>query len=165
MDHRYFLICEDSPVMQVVRKHEEQYKVFCKALEDLRIKYNAKEVLTYGCRSFAGLKFAGEIPKGWRTCQDGRCVPDSRCKIGKEIKKETNALPRGYDEWDLSSDLGEGYLYFDAGHVYFSGAAKYGDKYILRVPASCCVMPEGCTKLKMSEYWQIREQSGAAHQG
>lgn len=162
MDGVYYLIGSDSPVMQVVRKHLALLKEFRQAIEALRVKHGAAAVFTHGNRSFAGLKFAGEAPRGWRRREDDLCVPDARLKAGREAKQDVEALPRGYDEWNFAGDLGENYLFFGSGHVYFSTFGQYGDKFVLRVPAACQVKPEGCTDLKMSEYWKIREDAGVS---
>jgi hypothetical protein len=159
MDRTHFLISEDSHTMQVVLKHQAKFKEFAEAIEAFRKKHGAELALAYGNRSFAGLQFSGEIPKGWRKRQDGTCVPDSRCREGREIKKEVIKLPSGFDPWTFSSELGESYLHFTDGHVYFSTFANCGGKYVLSVPAACRVEPEGCTELKMSEYWKIREEA------
>jgi hypothetical protein len=162
MDRTHFLIGESSPTMQVVLKHEGQFKVFAESIEAFRKKHGAESALAYGNRSFAGLRFSGQVPKGWRQRQDGAFVPDSRCKDGRGIKKEVDALPRGFDAWTFSSELGESYLHFTDGNVHFSTFAKYGDQYVLSVPAVCRAVPEGCTELKMTEYWQIREATTPA---
>jgi len=161
MDTTYFLIAPESPVMLVVHEFEEKQRQFGEAIIGIRDKYGAKEVHAYGRRSFAGLKFDGNIPKGWRQRKDGISVPDTRTKAGKEVREEVNAIPRGFDPWSFSSALGEAFLHFGDGKVYFSTVGQFGDKYVLCVPAPCKVQPEGCTELKTSEYWQIREAETA----
>lgn len=160
MDRTYFLIGTDSSVMHVVQKHMKRHKEFQSAIEAFKVKHGADSLYTYGNTSIAGLRFDRELPKGWKRRQDGMCVPDARCKLGKEIKLEMKELPHGFDHWTFSSDLGESYLHFGGGQVHFSTLGQFGDKYVLGVPAACRVNPEGCTELKMSEYWQIREAAG-----
>ena len=160
MDGTYYTVSDGSPVMTVIREFEQKYREFRDAVEAMRVKHGAKEAFTYGRRGFAGLKFEGETPKGWRKRNDGICVPDSRCKAGKQIKKEVRNMPSGWDAWTFSSALGEGFIYFGDGAAWFSAAMKFGDKYVLRVPSASKVVPEGCTELKMSEYWALREAAG-----
>lgn len=160
-DRAYFLVGADSPVMDVVRKHEGLYRHFQKSIAEFQAKHQAQGSFTYGQRSLAGLRFDNELPKGWKLRKDGCAVPDTRCNAGRELKKEFDAVPRGYDSWALSDDLGKEYSYWGDGKVYWSTVGKFGEQYVLSVPARCRVAPQGCTELKMSEYWKIREESGA----
>lgn len=160
MDGRFFLVESDSPLMTVIGKHEQKWKAFSAAVEEFRIRHGADGAFTYGRHGFAGLQFKGDAPEGWRKRQDGMAVPNTRCKAGRALKKEIDALPHGFDAWTFSDELGEGYTHWWDGKIYFSTVGQYGDKYVLRVPAPCQVKPDGCTELKTSEYWQIREAAG-----
>jgi hypothetical protein len=164
MDGTYYIVGEESPAMAVIRQFEQKQREFNDAVEAFRVKYGATQAFTYGVRGFAGLKFSGEPPKGWRERKDGICTPDTRSKIGKLIKDEVRNLPPGFDAWTFSSSLGDGAIYFGEGKAYFSGVAKYGEQYVLRIPAASRFIPAGCTELKMSEYWKIREDAGEARE-
>lgn len=156
----YWLVAKSSQVMKVIAAHEQRYRGFQDAVHAFKKKHGAESVFTYGPRSLAGLGFKGDPPKGWRLQEDRCAVPDGRCKEGRAFRQEMKALPSGFDAWSFSEDLGSDYISWEDGRVFFSTFQKFGERYILYTPSGCKVKPAGCRKLKMSEYWKIRETKG-----
>lgn len=157
-ERNYYLVDKDSPVMGVIEKAVGYQRAFHGFLESLKKEFGACDVMTYSHARLAGLVFDGEIPNGWRQKAGEKfCVPDARSKTGREIKKRT--YPIGVDAWRFSDMLGRGYSPYAEGHVYLTTYERYGDTYVLSVPVQCEVEPEGCTLLKMSEYWRIVEDA------
>jgi hypothetical protein len=149
--------------MKVVKEFDDKHRAFGKALLALRDKYAASAV--YANSTFAGLKFKGQVPRGWNRRKDGLCVPNTRTKAGKAARAEVDALPAGFDAWSFSVALGKEFLNFtDKNVVHFSTYGRYGDKFVLCVPGACAVHPQGCVELKKSEFLKIVEDAAAAFQ-
>lgn len=164
----YYRIDKDSPVMNVVRDAEARDAAFKKAMCDLKKEFGAVGVWTNGRESFVGLTFEGAPPAGWRAGKQ-YARPDGRTKSGRDLAKRFRDLPRGVDNWALSSMLGESlggdWSHWGNNHVYFTTIHQYGDALIISVPAVCRVVPPGCTELLMSEYQKIVDTHEQSKQG
>ena len=168
MDRIYYRVEPDSPVMAVIQKAYGSHRAFTRAMTALRKEIKASEVWITGGIQFCGARFSGELPPGWRM-NAKYAVPDKRNKIGKELSRKIESLPRAMDSWDFSHAMNKefpanekgnsGFFHWGDGQVSFTSWGKYGDAYVLSVPAGCRVNLEGCTELKMSEYWQLKESA------
>jgi hypothetical protein len=114
-----------------------------------------------GHRRLIGLVFPGAVPEGWRG-ESNWAVPAARTRLGREIKKELEALPVGIGSWSFSDLLGPAYTAYSGNQVLWTAFVRYGDKVILSIPSSCGIFPEGCTELRISEKWKIVEEHRAA---
>lgn len=163
----YYLVTPDSPVMGVIKQAQETVRTFKQAIKEVAEEFGGT-AWTSGGVYFRGMSFFGEIPSGWRRMKDF-AVPDTRTKAGKELAKRFRALPQGVDGMRFSSmlgrDLGGEYTYWGDGHVYFTVYEVWNGTYILSVPSQCEVTLPDCTKLKVSEYWQIREAAPLPESG
>jgi hypothetical protein len=168
-DRRYYRIEADSPVLEVIRRAFEKQREHSKAMDALREELGVKEIWVGGLlREFAGVTFPGKLPVGWRkgkTC----AVPDKRVKAGRDLAERFNKLPPGISAMSFSGMLDEfdqpgSYSDWDCdSSIQFTTYERHGDVHVLLVPSTRTVTPPGCTLLKTSEYWQIRESADSAH--
>jgi hypothetical protein len=167
-DRTYYLVLPNSPVLSVIAAANERHKAFRLACEAFAGEFGAKRWYTTQSwdMRFLGLAFEGEPAEGWR--QNKRkvySIPDSRTKLGKEIKKRMDALPRGVAAATFSNRLSEalpakhGYTHWGDGSVSWASFERIGDQYLLSVPTGCKADPPGCRELKTSEYWQLIESA------
>lgn len=128
----------------------------------------------YGCTQFygrprlCGLHCEGEIPEGWihrKKDPAQMIVPRT-----KALKDEMRALPVAIDAIGLADRLNCPEL-CDGDHLYWPFVETVGElalspegSRILWIPTvaveSGYVPPEGATRMKMSEYWALKEQAG-----
>ncbi|HWR52942.1 MAG TPA: hypothetical protein VN428_17660 [Bryobacteraceae bacterium] len=157
----HFLVGEGSPVLTVIEQASERLQVFSDAVKNLKAEFGG-DVWSADNSQFLGIAFPGELPRGWRQSRQ-YAVPDKRIKAGRELAKRFASFPVGVNarifSGMLSRELKQEFEYFGGGVIAWTGCEKYGDTYILSVPAELPTKPPGCRELKMSEYWRIREQS------
>lgn len=158
MERRYYRVNE-GPVMDVINSACGIQKEFADVVRALRAEFGADVWVSNNSR-FIGLSFPGDLPAGWRKSKQ-YAVPDKRVKAGRELDKRFRALPRGMDAVRftglISGALGEPYDHYDNHVIGWTIYQKFGDTWILSVPAGCKVTPPNCDELKMSEYWALKE--------
>lgn len=119
-------------------------------------------------RAIVGLLFKrdAQLPVGWRadrTSIDDHIValPAKKTPEGKAIDKELTALPRLHDcDW-LSRQLKVGGVIRNR-YWFKAWTEDIGDTRILGIPLTIEanqpeVTPEGCTRIKVSEYYALKE--------
>jgi hypothetical protein len=173
----YYLVGDGSPVMEVIQQAISIEKRYHTAIRALQGEFPGCEVWVNSWHEVTGIGFKGPVPAGWRKLKT-HWVPDRRTIAGKRVAARLDSLPKGVSAMRFSSMLsGEMYrrklisakhefTHHGDGQISFSIFEKYGNSYVLSVPLGCKLpaMP-GCTELKMSEYWQIKEsvkEQGAA---
>ena len=160
MDRVYYLVADSCPLMPKIRAAVDQELAYREAASAFARSFGTERWMKNGGQ-LLGLIFDGPAPAGWRQSRD-YWVPDQRTKEGRSIKRQIDKLPHGFDAWTFSADLGEDFLIYDGNSIHFSGIGKFGEQIILTVPVkpgTSRATPEGCTELKMSEYWALREAS------
>ena len=89
--------------------------------------------------------------------------PNLRRKAGKELRKALSAGER-FSASAYGFVIGVEALWW-GGYISDPWARKLGDAYVIDVPhkpGEDPVVPDGATRLKMSEYWVMREADNAA---
>lgn len=158
----YWLVREGGSTAAVIADARKQMRDFNAAVNGLQKEIGASAILTYGHLRFAAAQFPGDPPTGWRKCSEGY-TPDKRSKTGRAIQKRIDSIPGGVDAWELSSmlskALGGDYTHWGNDVVSLSSFETWDEKSILSIPEKCSVTPPDCERLKMSEYWAIRESA------
>jgi hypothetical protein len=154
----HYRVGVDSSVMKAINECRDQHARFFAAAEVFQTEHNARAFVIEERSRLCGLEFEGEAPEGWRTkTGEAWCVPDTRTKTGRAIKREMAMLPEGDNPARFSDMLGREYTHDDDRYTAWSSFCIYDDAVILSVPAACKAKPEGCTELKMSEFYRITE--------
>lgn len=158
----YYSVTAYSPVMAVIQRALNAMRQFHQAADALQKELGAKTLWTRGNVRVCGAVFPGDLPEGWRQ-GPAYALPDKRSAAGKEWDRRLKSLPRGIDPMDfaamMTTALNAEYAYHDveASRMCWTTFERYGEVYVLSVPAACRVNPPGCVELKMSEYWKLKE--------
>lgn len=175
-DRTYFLIEPGSPVLDVIADAEEKQRAYYAAVEAFCAEFGTKKwCATTNWQVFVrGLVFDGPPPRGWRENKTkGYSRPDLRTPEGRAIAPRMKALPQGVSAARFANMLDErleatsadpkrSYTAWEGMAVCWTGYETIGEQKVLCTPASSKVSPPGCRKLKMSEYWQLKEAADAA---
>ncbi len=166
--YAHYLVSPESPVMKVIEEAKAVVRAFREGVEAFRKELpEGSRVRGVEDCYVSGVNFpGGEHPYGWRYNSRRHCaVPNQRIKAGKLIQQRIDAIPRGLGAFEfermLGRVLGRDCVYDDERHHWWScGFEKIGEDYVLSAPAALNLAPPGCTELRMSEYWRMREAAG-----
>jgi hypothetical protein len=159
----YFRVDAESPVMRVVEDAESRGAAFADHCRSFEREYPGVKVWTWDNARMSGLEFpeGGALPDGWRfSVKRGYAVPDQRTKDGRALKKRMDSVV-GVDAMTFSQMLSRALsAQFEChvpGRIMWTVYERHGDAVVLSVPLACNPELPGCTELKMSEYWKLRE--------
>lgn len=164
-DRVYFLV-NGGPALDAVRKWQADNKAALDAWKAWQHSIGASAL--YAGRQPTGAVFLnGEKPAGWRVNSNKKLprevlVPNQMTPEGKALAKSMKELPPRLGAFEFSRMLGEGFDVLRSGGRWLASLfEEIGDKVIVAIPAkdggTVNEPPGDCVRLKMSEYWAIRE--------
>jgi hypothetical protein len=166
-EHIYYLAGPGSPALAVINEAISIREARMEIVEAFRKEIGADHLYVRGDGSgyFVGVAFSDSgAPEGWRFNGEYH-VPNKRSKVGKAIARRLEQFPTGVDGFTFTSMLesatGHAYMVWKDNTCAWATFGVFQDKVILSVPAGT-VPPEGCTELKVSEYYRIVEDAQAA---
>lgn len=168
-DRSYFLVSSKSPVMGLIKESIRVHAEFVAAGNALVRDFGGKDFAFNNSVSvrLVGISFEDTVPAGWRKIKDSPvCIPDLKTKVGRITRSRIDGMPDGVGPAWISDALTKlfpeepgGYTHWAENHVAWSTLERLGDHYVVVVPDACGAHPSGCRKLKMSEYWKLREKA------